>query len=468
MALGQDVSSIEAVLNSVGASLSGHPNSVQQREIQKGNVILGAKTSTSHIPFNVGSRLAQGCAADLDALCEDTELLCSHSYSSHPDPGAQNGFSSKRKRARTISDVEQQTGYELRGRRYQKGGSRDLMPPPPIPIQQPYVFAARIPNEDINEIISSNDENCRSRSGRAPVTPEHEGNPSGLARQLMQLRGNLPPTPSVEANNRGNPSPYGLSPPSRQILAARGPSPGHGFPPSVLARYNGESGNNSSLDPSSSMPTVGNSAHPHAREEDDRSLSFPFEPDHRRIYSNGQLNRSASRLGLSGNARSSISQTGRSPSHQNSHRRPLGREPSESPHFPLYRLSNGNFFPVQRPTSASRANSYSSSTTTLVGSRERDSLIRARERPAESRHSRNYINDLGAPINSYSSTTATLVGSQERDNLFRAQEYPAEPERGRNHVTDPGAQNVRRPDQSRGRLPTADAEASSQRRRANR
>lgn len=429
MSLGQDVSSIEATLNSVGASLAGHPIHRQHGETQKDVRHLDANIDPSRSLYDVGSRLAQGSAADLDALSKDKTIGLSRSQirSSQSNLVAQHGFSSKRKRAESLSDVEHQMDYVLGGKHYQKGQSRDLMPPPPIPLQQPYVFTASIPNQDVNEILNQNGDGSRSQSGRSPATPHQQRNPSDLRRMTNTSRGKFPPTPSVTANDGSNPSPYGLRLPPPRMPTARPTHVDHTFPPSVIARHKEESDGRLSLEPSS-VRSIGNIPHRHTQFYNNGNPKFPLELDNRPIHPYPHSNHSTSRLGLSSNARSSGHQTSQSPSSSNSHRRPLGQDVSASPHFLPGRLSSSTSMSSlrgQQSTSMSHTNSYSSMITTRLDSQERGDRVGAQENSTESDRGRNYIADVGAPIS-------------------------------------------RRLDPSRGRLPTPDAEASAQRRRANR
>lgn len=314
--------------------------------------------------------------------------------------------------------------FALGGNQCQKGQSRDLMPPPPIPMQQPDVFMA---SEDVHEVLPRYGGASRSQSRVGPVTPHHQRNASDHPRMVLPSRGNIPPPASVTINNGDNPSPLGRRPPAPQMHTNRGPPLDRTFSPSIITRHKSQSDGSLPSEPSSGY-TIGNTAHRRTRPYDRCSLQYPLELDDRAIHPYAHSSGWTSRLGLSSNARSSSHHTSKSPSSPSSHRRPLGHNTSASPHFLPRRLSNS--------TSMSSLRGQQSTSMSLT--------------------------------NSYSSTTTTLIGSRERDNLLRAPESCAERDRGRNFVTDRGAPTFHRPDPSSGRLPTADAEASARRRTAKR
>lgn len=316
----------------------------------------------------------------------------------------------------------------LGGKRCQRGHSRDLMPPPPIPIQRPYVFMGNIPTPNVNEVKHNSGGGSRSQPRIGIVAPHHQRNASDLTRMVVTSRGRIPPPACFTANNGGNPSPFGLRPPAPRIYTSRGPSLDHASPPSIIARCKSQS-DADSLSKASSARSFGNIAHCHTQPYDDGSLQSPPTLDDRVIHPYTQSNRLTSRLGLSRNARGSGHQASQSLSSPNFHRRPLGQDTSASPHFLPRR---------------------SSTSTSMLSLRGQQST------------------SMSLAINPQSSTTNTPLGSRARDSLVRAPENFANPDRVRNFVTDPGTPTFRRPDASRGRLPTADAEASAQRRRANR
>ncbi len=338
---------------------------------------------------------------------------------------AQHDLSSKRKRAESLSDVEQQMDYALGGKRYQKGQSRDVMPPPPIPTQQPYVFRASNPNQDTHDTSLQDSSGRRSQSGTDPVTPHHRSNANDSTRMVLTSRGTIPQPALVAANNGGNASPSGPHSSPLRVHAARGPPLEHAFPPSRIARYERQSDGNLPLEPSSARSSS-HIAQRHTQPYDHSSLLFRHEPNNRITHPYAHGNLPTSRLGLSSNARSSGHGTIQSPSNSKLHRRPLGQNTLASPHFLPRRLSN----------SISMSSLRSGQTTSLT--------------------------------NSYPSTTSTLVGSKYGDNLARAPENFNERDLGRDFMTDPGAPTFRRPDLSRGRLPTAESEGTIQRRRAHR
>lgn len=363
---------------------------------------------------DVRSRLAQASAADLETLNrgKDTANSRNHVPPSPSDQGAQNGISSKRKRTGTSSDVDQEVDYVLGGKRYQKSRSRDLMPPPPVPVQQPYAFVTSIQNQEMAF------GNGHDQTGNVPVTPHLSQSRDPICR-FRDPRSNPSLVPSATAITDTNLSPYSFSP-SMQVSPA---SLQRAHPFSIRPPYNGESERLTIRKPPS-MSFASDKARPLTWSYEYGISQFPFERDG--TYTNGS--HIASKLGLSSNARSSGQQSYTSPSSSIPQRRPLGQDIATSPYFSHRRLPN------HPPMFSSR-----------------------------DQHSANMHR-----TDSYSSSTTTLVGSRERDNLITAPRDFVEAGHGSHYLTNGGAVSFGRSEISRGRLPMADTEASTHRRRANR
>lgn len=411
---GSDVSSIETTLNAIGASLSGHPNNQHHQDKHPEKGLVPSNISPPKSIDDVRSRLAQASAADLEALNrgKDTANSRNHVSSSPSDQGAQHRISSKRKRTGTSGDVDQEVDYMLGGKRYQKSGSRDLMPPPPVPVQQPYAFMTTISNQEMAV------QNGHDQTSNVPVTP-HLSRSRDLTCQFIDPRSNPSLVPSAAAITGSNISPYSFSPSMQKSPASQQ----RALPFSVRPPYNGDS-DRLTIQKPPSMSFASDKARPATQSYEYGTSEFPFERDG--MYSNN--NGFSSKLGLSSNARSSGQQSYTSPSSFNPQRRPLGQDIATSPYFSHRRL------PDHPPMSFSR-----------------------------NQHSANMHR-----TDSYSSSTTTLVRSRERDKLTTAPKDFLEAGHGSHYLTNGGAGPFGRSELSRGRLPTADAEASAHRRRANR
>ena len=177
MALGEDVSSIETTLKLPGASPIENLHPRQQMDMRsqyhKMNLELAEQKCP---PLDGGLRLAQGSAADLDCLNHGARIFKGHSGISQQGGMRQDESSSKRKRVDSSGD----TG---------KCRSRDQMPPPPIPIQQPFVYKDGVSSSDLHCLNSHDKFHARRFSPRASMTPDQhlfEGslNPSMLLPSL--------------------------------------------------------------------------------------------------------------------------------------------------------------------------------------------------------------------------------------------------------------------------------------------
>ena len=193
MALGEDVSSIETALQIAGVTLAEGPRPQQQTDVRSQDHKTDLKPEGQSSLLDGGSRLARGSAADLASLNQGMGTFKGHTEIPELDTVQQDGPSSKRKRVDSKSDTELQTKYASRGRTFEICRSRDQMPPPPIPIQQPFAQKARVPHLDMQSLKSQYDQ---VNTTQLPVTPQRHPFVGGL-RQSM-----LAPDSPMERSNR--------------------------------------------------------------------------------------------------------------------------------------------------------------------------------------------------------------------------------------------------------------------------
>lgn len=205
MALGEDVSSIETTLKRTGVSLTEGLRPQQQvdsrSQYHRMDLELGGEKSS---PLDVGSRLARGSAADLDSLNQGAGIFKGRSDIMQQDSMRPDGSSSKRKRVESRSDTEHQNEYTLRGKGFEKCRSRDQMPPPPIPIQQPLVYMARVPSSDTHGVSSQHDLVNATHFQRAPITPQRYPSQGGLSRLILAPGSSMEPSNTSLAGARTN------------------------------------------------------------------------------------------------------------------------------------------------------------------------------------------------------------------------------------------------------------------------
>ena len=197
MALGEDVSSIKTTLMLAGVSLTENLNPQQQVDIrsQYHKIDLNPAGLISS-PLNGGSRLARGSAADLDSLNQGAGIFKGRNDTLQQDSTRQFDSLSKRKRVDSRSDTEHQSEYALRGGGFEKCGSRDQMPPPPIPTEQPFVYTARVPSSDLHSLNPQHNHFSAAHFPRAPIEPQRYPSKGVLSRSM------LAPGSSMELSNR--------------------------------------------------------------------------------------------------------------------------------------------------------------------------------------------------------------------------------------------------------------------------
>ena len=159
MALGEDVSSIETTLKLAGANATENHHPRQQKDMRSQYHKLNLElTEQKCSTLDGGLRLAQGSAADLDCLNHGAGIFKGHSDISQQRGIRQDDSSSKRKRVDSSSD----TG-KCRG--------RDQMPPPPIPIQQPFIHKDGVSSSDLHR-LNSHDQFHATRFQQASIPPD--------------------------------------------------------------------------------------------------------------------------------------------------------------------------------------------------------------------------------------------------------------------------------------------------------
>ena len=192
--MGEDVSSIDTTLKLAGVSLirSLHP---EQKVDSK---CLGQNPAA----LDGSMRLAQGSAADFEYMNQSTLRLNGDGGMTQYESMGQD-ISSKRKRVDTRSDSENQNEYVSTGET-QKGQSRDQMPPPPIPMQQPIVPLARVPFSDQHGLNSQYDHEQESYLLRATATPKQQPSQDLLSHSVLAHGSSRGPSSMSLAGNKTN------------------------------------------------------------------------------------------------------------------------------------------------------------------------------------------------------------------------------------------------------------------------
>lgn len=188
MAMGQDVSSIEATLKLVGASLAQGIRSQQQSDAtyqSRGTEVMTFGETKPASIFDGRARLARGSAADLEELSKEAGFFNSRDNAMQHELIWQNQCSAKRKRVESSSGTKHKIERESRGGRSQRGRSRDEMPPPPLPTrQQPFVFMASVPSPEVPRFNYHDSHNDARTFERVAVTPQ-EPSQGGLSRLML-------------------------------------------------------------------------------------------------------------------------------------------------------------------------------------------------------------------------------------------------------------------------------------------
>ena len=205
MALGEDVSSIENTLKLAGVSLSEGLQPQQQIDMHSQYHKVDLKPAVDNSsPLDGGSRLAWGSAADLYSLNQGDGIFKRRSDIPHQGSIQRDGSSSKRKRVNSRSGTQHQSEYAHRGGGFEKCRSRDQMPPPPTPIQQPLVYSARVPSSDLHKGNAQYNHVSAKSFQRAPITPQRHPSEVGFSRLTLAPSSSIEPSDRLLAGARAN------------------------------------------------------------------------------------------------------------------------------------------------------------------------------------------------------------------------------------------------------------------------
>ena len=282
MALGQDVSSIETTLKLAGVSLTEGLRPPQQTNMPSQSHEMDLKrVGQSSSCLDGGSRLARGSAADLDSLNQDAGIFKGRNGNTQQHSTPQYDSSSKRKRMDSSDDTEHQSEYPIRGGGFEKSRSRDQMPPPPIPIQQPFVYAASIPSSATHSLNLQCDRVDATQSQRAPITPQRhpsQASQGGLSCSIFAPSSSMEPSNTSQAGTGNNVGQSHVD--HRHSSSANTRTEGSvyvrgGWQPPPQS-FNAQRSENYSS-PSSSLPTTGQSPARRAGGYHQGSLMFPVE-----------------------------------------------------------------------------------------------------------------------------------------------------------------------------------------------
>lgn len=227
IALGEDVSSIETTLHLAGINLTEGLRPQQHVDVpsqyHKKGLKLAGQTSS---PLNGGSRLARGSAADLVSLNQGAGIFKGHSNIPQQHSTRRDDSSSKRKRLDSSGDAEHLTEYTFDGGLFENCRSRDQMPPPPVPVQQPFVYGARVPSSDLHALNPQHNHVNGTYSQRTPITPQRHPYEDGLSRLTLTPGSSMEPSNSLFTGARANNEQFYVdhhqTPPRARTGTARG------------------------------------------------------------------------------------------------------------------------------------------------------------------------------------------------------------------------------------------------------
>ena len=136
-------------MNAAGASLAQDSQRGPDELCLHGN----PAPAGNHEPLldlpDVGSRLAQGSAADLERMTKGAKVLAGHEHAIQISLTTKDEPTAKRKRDGPLWEFPDEHSSSLSSNRLEKGHSRDLMPPPPPPDQSD-VLMGRVVTPDLN------------------------------------------------------------------------------------------------------------------------------------------------------------------------------------------------------------------------------------------------------------------------------------------------------------------------------
>ena len=273
--MGEDVSSIDTTLKLAGVSL--------MRNLQPEQKLDSKSLGQNPAALDGSKRLAQGSAADLEYMNQSALRFNGDGGITQSESMRQDISSSKRKREDTRSDSEHQTEYVPSGG-IQKGQSRDHMPPPPIPMQQPIVSLARVPFPDTHGLNSQHGHGQEIYFPRATVTPKQHI-PQDLVSHSVLAHGSPRRPPSMSSaggkTNNGQPHIAHRQFPQTDTGTA-GPVYTRGGWQPQLGSFDGE---RSGLfgSPSSSLPSTGQAPVRRPPDYQQGNLIFPIDNGKRAI-----------------------------------------------------------------------------------------------------------------------------------------------------------------------------------------
>ena len=474
MALGEDVSSIETTLKLAGVSLTEDLRPQQQEDMrsQYHRMVLKPVGQKSSL-LEGGSRLARGSAADLDSLNQGAGIFQGRSCITQQDSMRQDGSSTKRKRVDSRSDTEHQAEYAPRGE-LEKCRSRDQMPPPPVPMQQPFVYTTRVPSFDMHGPNSQDGHVNAAHFQRAPITPQRHPSQGGLSHLILAPDPSMEPSNTSWAGARTNDgqshidhrqSPYANTGNAGSVYARGGWQP----PPESFDTERIHTSPNSSL-PSTGQPPPRRSMSYHQG-----SLMFPIDLGDRTIDPSNRSYQSVSSDG------SSLYHTRQSALAVKSQLESPARSRNHNPSPNM----EGRITLSRTPSFAGQ---YSSDKGIGLSSHVRSSSCQTSYRSVNSSSHRQQLviaipghQRLGASTQfstrkpAYSSSLPSLAGPNtkiyRRNNSFDSGPTPVNGEMrpyssttGENFLLAQGPRTA----QNRGRVPVMESQASGPRRRANR
>ena len=471
MSLHEDTSSIELVLNSVGTSLvhrSDHrssPDTLKEAE-------ASARTSgRSPESFDVSSRLAQGSAADLDALSKHSRSFQRQGGPTLQDSIPKDHSSAKRKRAESVHErSSEQRNVHPFGHGYdEKGQSRDLMPPPPIPIRRRHGYIGHIESTNLDEILHRNQtaEFGGPRSVSTPIMLNNRQHAIDLKHHHVAKGCSRLAAVSHVASNDQDLVPHsaGILPLNQPMNAGRPPksTQSHLMIQDNVTNYRESRKPFSQFRFAQASPRRQFQGFSH-----ERLFTSPAKDSNAsRQGFNFRRYGSSSSLGLSGNSRSSHRLPSQSLTQVAGHRRRLGDTPAASPHFQPRGLSISSLRPPlhayhnpQSPRTTFKASDMitaAGSVGPLTVHDALDSLVE-QDDCIEADRDQNGRDDGGS----------LLSDSEPLLHAPRIQANQVWVDRGRDTLTDPHSSTYGQPDPSRSSVSMVYQQPLSTRRKANR
>ena len=177
------------MLNLAGASLIQGTQVHQRPGTQQrlpSTLLTGLNTTPTRPTPNVASRLANASAAELGRLAKGNPSLLHCERDPVKNLFSRDGYPAKRKRVDSLEDLDWPFDRHHSSRAYEKPPSRDLMPPPPLPMRNPVVF---IVNTDDNDHGESNGGGVRGEGSQGnaacetPQRPPSQDSARGSARR---------------------------------------------------------------------------------------------------------------------------------------------------------------------------------------------------------------------------------------------------------------------------------------------